>query len=114
MPQGLARTPSAIGFAYMGIILAEQLPIKVRGLNGVLPTADDVLPGSYPLFQTHAFAFLPEKLSAAAKAFMDFVRSPEGGQSLRTNGYLPGEGDCLTEPPNGGRHEAQAPQGVFS
>jgi phosphate transport system substrate-binding protein len=91
MNQALTRMPYAVGLSDTGTITAEQLPIKVLGVNGVLPTADTIRAGSYPLVLTHAFVFLPQKLSAEAKAFLDFVRSPEGERLLQTNGYLPGE-----------------------
>jgi len=91
MNQALTRTPYAIGLSNMGVIIAEQLPIKVLKVNGMLPSADNVLAHSYPLVQTQAFVFLPQRLSAAAKAFMDFVRSAEGESILRANGYMPGK-----------------------
>ena len=35
--------------------------------------------------------YCAQKLSAAAKAFMDFVQSAEGESILRANGYMPGK-----------------------
>jgi phosphate transport system substrate-binding protein len=91
MSQALTRTPYTIGFCYVGTISADQLPIKVLRVNGVLPTADNIRTGRYPLLQNLAFVFLPQKLSAEAKAFLDFVRSSEGGQIMQANGYVPEE-----------------------
>ncbi|MBI4590699.1 MAG: substrate-binding domain-containing protein [Candidatus Rokubacteria bacterium] len=89
MNRVLARTPYAIGFSDMGTITAERLPIKVLKMNGVLPTPENVLSGRFPLVKRLAFVFLKDKLPDGAKAFLDFVRSSEGGKVLRASGYLP-------------------------
>lgn len=87
----LGRTPYAIGLADMGAITTQRLTIKPLKVNGVLPTPENVLSGRYPLVKTMAFVFLKDKLSAEAKAFVDFVRSREGERILRANGYLPAD-----------------------
>jgi phosphate transport system substrate-binding protein len=91
MNQALAKKPYAIGLSDMGAITTEQLPIKALQVNGVPPAAEDVRSGRYLLVKTLYFTYLPEKLPAEAKAFLDFVRSSEGAQILQANGYLPGE-----------------------
>lgn len=91
MVRVLARTPYAIGLADMGAITSQRLPIKALSVNGVPPTPENVRNGKYPLVKTMAFVFSRDKLAAKAKAFMDFVRSREGGKILRANGYLPAE-----------------------
>jgi phosphate transport system substrate-binding protein len=87
----MARTPYAIGLSDMGAITVERLAIKVLKIGGVLPTPETVLSGRYPLVKSLSFAFLKERLPAGAKAFLDFVRSKDGGKILRANGYAPHE-----------------------
>lgn len=91
MNQTLARTSYAIGVSDMGAITAERLSIKVLNVNGVFPLAQNVLGGKYPLVKTLSFGFRKDELSAAARAFIDFVRSKEGAKIMRVHGYLPGE-----------------------
>jgi phosphate transport system substrate-binding protein len=87
----MARTPSAIGLSDVGAITAERLPLKTLKVNGVLPSPENVLSGRYPLVKTLAFVYRQDRLPAGATAFLDFVRSRQGGQILKANGYLPGD-----------------------
>ncbi len=91
MNRVLARTPYALGLSDTGAITAEQLPIKALKVNGVPPTPENVSSGRYPLVKTLAFVFQKDKLPTGARAFLEFVRSRDGGRILRANGYLPGE-----------------------
>ncbi len=75
----------------MGEITAELLPVKVLKLNGVSPTPENISNGSYTLVKPLSFIFLKDKLTAEAKAFMDFAQSSEGQKIVRANGYLPVE-----------------------
>jgi phosphate transport system substrate-binding protein len=85
----LARMPSGLGFTDFGILTGQHLPIKVLRFNGVLPTPGNIRSGLYPLVKTLSFAFVREKLSDTAVAFLEFAQSKEGEKILRANGYLP-------------------------
>ena len=87
----LSKTPYAIGVSDMGTITSEKLPIKVLKVNGVFPTAENVLRGRYSLVKTLAFVFFQDKLPAEANAFKDFVRSKAGEKILKASGYVLGE-----------------------
>ena len=87
----LAKTPYAIGISELGEITAERLPVKVLKINGVSPTPENISSGSYTLVKPLSFVFLKDKLTAEAKAFMDFAQSSEGQKIVRANGYLPVE-----------------------
>jgi phosphate transport system substrate-binding protein len=63
--------------------------VKALKVNGVAPTLENVASGTYPLVKTLTFVFKEDKLNPVARAFVDFVRSPEGERILTANGYLP-------------------------
>jgi phosphate transport system substrate-binding protein len=89
MQRALAQARSGIGLLDMGAITAERLPIKALKLDGVAPTPENVLSGTYPLAKTLAFAFRSATLPPGAKAFLEFVRSNDGTRILKQNGYVP-------------------------
>jgi phosphate transport system substrate-binding protein len=89
MHRVLAKTPYAIGFADLGAIMTERLPIKVLHVNGVAPTEEEVRNGRYALVRSLAFVFKQDKLSPAARAFIDFVQSAAGTAIIQASGYLP-------------------------
>ena len=91
MNRTLSRTPFAIGFSDLGEIPLEHLSIKPLAFDGVPPTTEQALKGRYPLVKTLAFVFRKDTLVPEARAFVDFVRSPEGRRIVASLGYLPGD-----------------------
>lgn len=89
MTRVLAKTPYALGLSDAGAMATEQLAIKALAVNGVPPSAESVAGSRYPLVKELAFAFRGDRVPAAARAFMDFVGSPDGRTLLRRYGYLP-------------------------
>jgi phosphate transport system substrate-binding protein len=89
MNQKLLTMQDAIGFSDMGAITSQKLNIKVLKVNGVFPSAKNVTNGTYPLFKTLSFVYRPEKVTPAAKAFLEFARSAEGKKILTKYGYVP-------------------------
>jgi len=87
--RALSATLYAIGVSDLGMIATEKLNIKVLKINGCLPSPENLLSGQYPLGRDLSFLYREKDLPKEAKAFMDFVRSDEGGNILRSNGYLP-------------------------
>lgn len=87
--RALATKPYAIGISDLGMIATEHLDIKVLKLNGIVPGPESLLNGQYPLSRDLSFLYREETLPEGAKAFLDFVRSAEGSEILRANGYLP-------------------------
>lgn len=87
--QALSTAPYAIGFTDLGMIATEHLNIKALKLNGVAPSPETLFSGQYPLSRVLFFIFRDGTLPEAAKAFLDFVRSDQGSNILRSNGYLP-------------------------
>ena len=87
--RALSKTRYAIGISDLGMIHAENLDIKVLRLNGIIPGPESILSGQYPLRRELFFLYRDETLPDAAKAFLVFVRSEEGANILKSNGYLP-------------------------
>ena len=89
MNETLAKTPHAIGVSDLGALTIERHGIKPLKVNGVAPTLRNLQNGRYPLYKTLAFVYRQDKLPAGARLFMEYVRSKEGEQILKQNGYLP-------------------------
>jgi phosphate transport system substrate-binding protein len=87
--RALSTTRYAIGFTDLGMIATEHLGIKVLRLNGIVPSPESLASGQYTLSRDLSFLYRAETLPEGAKAFLEFVRSEEGGNILRSNGYLP-------------------------
>jgi len=87
--EAIMKTPHSIGVSDLGMIKTERLNIKALKLNGVLPTPENLLNGTYPLERELLFIHQAKSLPKEAKAFLDFVGSAAGGKILKSNGYLP-------------------------
>lgn len=87
IPQQIGDIPGAIGLLTAGTP-APDAPIKVLTVDGIAPTADNLLNKSYPLRRTLTFA-AREQRSNSAQAFIDFVLSERGQQIIHEAGYLP-------------------------
>ena len=85
----IATTPHALGVSDLGAVTVERFDVKTLNINGVAPTAANIVNGSYPLVKTIAFLFEDEFLPPSAIAFLQFVESRRGAEILRAHGYLP-------------------------
>jgi len=78
-----------IGFISLG--LAENLPglmpVKALDLDGVAPTQDNVLNGSYGLFRAFLFV-LTEEPAGRVKHFIDYTLSEQGQEVLIEEGLI--------------------------
>lgn len=84
----VAKEPKGIG--YGGAAYAKgvkELKIKV-GQEEIAPTPEAVKSGKYPLARDLYF-YLRAKPQGEAKAFIDFVLSPEGQKIVTNVGYFP-------------------------
>lgn len=89
MNQKIQTLNDSIGFSDMGAITTQKLNIKVLKLNGIYPSAKNVLNGSYSLYKTLSFVYRPDKLTPDMQAYMSYVCSTEGKNILVNNGYIP-------------------------
>lgn len=89
MNQKIETMPYSIGFSDVGAITSQKLKINILKLNGIYPSAKNVMNGSYPLYKTLCFVYKPERLTPDMKAFIAFICSPDGNKILLKNGYIP-------------------------
>jgi phosphate transport system substrate-binding protein len=85
----LDRYATSFGFLNRSALLACKTPLVVLALDGVAPTAQNLEQGRYPLWLEIGLVYRPARLSAAAKAFIEFVQSPAGQAVLRELGVVP-------------------------
>ncbi len=87
--QALEGTPGAIGVTDLGMINTEHLRVKKAKLNGILPSPENLLNGTYPLSRKLFFIYHKNTSTEEISAFLSFVFSEEGRVVLESNGYLP-------------------------
>jgi len=80
------RSRNAIG--YMGYSFVMKGDTKVIALDGIQPSIDSIKSGAYPLARKLFFVTLGEP-SPGAKAFIDYILSPEGQKIAIENGFIP-------------------------
>lgn len=81
----VARLPAAL--AYDGFGHAGPKIVKLVAVNGVVPTAESIRSGSYPLTRTPTLATKGAP-TGEVKGFIDFVHSPEGQAIVTETGLL--------------------------
>jgi phosphate transport system substrate-binding protein len=82
--QLVADDPSAIGFISLGLV---DKTVKAVELDGVIPTREHVIDGSYNLSRPFLFLCLKEP-TGLVKDFIDFTLSDEGKQILNDQGLI--------------------------
>lgn len=82
--QLVSSDPSAIGYISLGLVNHQ---VKAISIDGVLPTAENVIAGQYKIVRPFLFV-LASPPQGPAKAFIDYVLSPEGQESLASEGLL--------------------------
>jgi phosphate transport system substrate-binding protein len=80
------RSRNAIG--YMGYSFVMKGDTKVIALDGVHPSIESIKSGAYPLARKLFFVTLGEP-SPGAKAYIDYILSPEGQKIAIENGFIP-------------------------
>lgn len=87
--KALVGTPFAIGLTDTGLIDNEQPNIKILKVNGISPTAENVINGKYTLTKTLNFILPSGEIPSDVQAFINFVSSDEGEKILKKHGYFP-------------------------
>jgi len=91
MANELAATVGAIGMTTTTVVEQSGGKIKALALDGVAPTEANVIAGTYPLVR-EVFLVVKADASPAAKAFLAFVKSGDGGKVIKANGAIPKTG----------------------
>jgi phosphate transport system substrate-binding protein len=82
--QLVADDPYSIGFISLGLV---DKTVKAIELNGVMPTREHVIDGSYGLSRPFLFLTLKEP-TGLIKEFIDFTLSEKGRQILNAQGLI--------------------------
>ncbi len=88
----LDRYPTSLGFLNRSGLAACKTKIVYLSVDGIEPTPQNVGAGRYPFWQEFGLIHKTGSLPPAAKAFVDFVRSPTGIGILRARGVLAAAG----------------------
>lgn len=86
--ESIEKIPGALGGAALGQVLSERRRVNILALNGVAPSLGEFNDGHYPLSKTLYLVTRPE-ISAAARQFIAFIRSEQGGKILVEYGHQP-------------------------
>lgn len=75
------------GFAVTGYSSAKKRDVKILSIDGVYPTKENIINGSYP-FKRPLYLVLPKNPKSEAKKFIDFTLSIEGQNIIRSEGVI--------------------------
>ncbi|MFN0316877.1 MAG: substrate-binding domain-containing protein, partial [Burkholderiales bacterium] len=84
----LERFPTAIGFA-AGSNLDGTRTLQVLSVDGIAPAAAMLASGKYPLSTQYGLIYREKQLTAAARAFIDFIFSDGGRKVLEAHDTVP-------------------------
>lgn len=84
----LVGNSRAIGYASYGVADQQRDDLVVFSLDGVEPSAANILDGSYPVSRPLVLIWNGQ-LSSAEQAFLDYIMSEKGMQVVAEMGFLP-------------------------
>jgi len=89
----VAGNPQSIGYASTGVALADDR-IRVLSVDGIAPTVENMLNGTYPISRPFLIAYPAEAgLNQIAQDFVDFIMSAQGQAVVSGRGYVPVDSD---------------------
>ena len=88
MANDLAATAGAIGMTTTTRVRRSEGKVKALAYDGVAPIVVNVEAGTYP-FTREAYLVTKADPSAKVRAFLEFVKSAEGGEVLKANDAIP-------------------------
>lgn len=87
--QTITQTPGAVGYVGLGFIDNTVKSVRISTNNGAIePTVDNILSGAYPLSRS-LYMLTNGQPTGLAKAYIDFILSPEGQSLLTEEGFVP-------------------------
>lgn len=81
------RLPGAVGTSTLALVSTEHRKVKVMALAGMVPSVESLRDGRWPYYKDLAVVTLDQP-SEPARAFLDFMWSPEGRAVLEASGHL--------------------------
>ncbi|MDV2482659.1 phosphate ABC transporter substrate-binding protein [Methanoculleus sp. Wushi-C6] len=86
--QTISQTPGAIGYVGLGYLEGnvKGISVTVNG-NAVPPTLETVKAGTYPISR-EVFMFTKGEASDLAKAYIEFILSPDGQAIVEEEGFV--------------------------
>ncbi|MBN8518003.1 MAG: substrate-binding domain-containing protein [Candidatus Accumulibacter sp.] len=85
----LDRYPSSLGMLNRSALSACTTRVVHLALDGVDPTPENLEKGSYLAWVELGLIHKQNGVTPAARAFLDFIRSPDGQRIVRQHGILP-------------------------
>jgi phosphate transport system substrate-binding protein len=89
MASALASTDGAFGVTSGPMVEQSAGRIRAATLDGIVPSADNVANGRYPLSRD-AILVYKAPVSPSVKQFLDFIASADGDRIIRANGAVSG------------------------
>ena len=87
--QAVAGNPNAFGYASLSAVEGQD-GVKAISVNGVAPSEETVLDGSYQVQRNFNFVYMADaELSEAAQAFMDYAVSADAADLVAGAGAVP-------------------------
>lgn len=87
MVEMLNKYRKAIGWLTASAVVGTG--IKPLAIDGMAPTAENLISGRYPLVIEYALVYREARLEGLAREFVDFVFSPPGREVLVSQGLIP-------------------------
>lgn len=84
----LVDNNQAIGYASYGVAEQHGDEITAFKVDGIEPTADNILEGTYPIARPLLFASSGDP-SPEEEAFLDYIKSEKGSEIISEMGFLP-------------------------
>ena len=84
----IAENEYAIGYAGYGVYNLNTDKLAAFKFNGVAPTEENILNGSYTIQRPVLFC-INRELDAAEQVFVDYIFSDKGRDIVIENGYIP-------------------------
>jgi len=86
MMMSVSQDDSAIGYCSLGSLNST---VKALGIDGVYPSVENILSGSYPVIRALYVVTAGETDNPAAADFLAYILSREGQQTVEDSGYVP-------------------------
>lgn len=83
----LAKTPGGLAVSTLTQLVTEKHPLKILSFNGVTPSIETFVDGTYPLFR-ELYLITKKEPSGLVRKYIDFVRSSPGRKILEEAGNL--------------------------